>query len=123
VIAVGLENCRMNAKIEASPITADELVGALDALGVSFLSGGVQTPRALALLGAELLLGLARDPDERVRLSVISLLLVRPGFTEVIPGVAEQLDGDAKRTFECYCGATHGLQREHQKSLKNSSAS
>lgn len=107
----------MDTQTEGSPITTDELVGALDALGVPFLAGGIQTPRALALSNSELLLGLARDPDARVRLAVIPLLLLRPDFAEVIPGVARKLRGDARLTFWCYCTAAHWLQRKYKEPL------
>lgn len=107
----------MDTKVETLPITTDELVGKLDALGVPFLTGGIQTPRALGLSRSQLLLGLARDPDARVRLSVIPLLLVRPEFAEEISGVAEQLDGDARLTFECYCTAAYWLQRKYEQPL------
>ena len=107
----------MDTKVKKLRITTDEVVGKLDALGVPFLAGGIQTPRALALSNSELLLGLARDPDARVRLSVIPLLLVRPEFAEAIPGVAERLDGDARLTFECYCTAARWLQRKYEKRL------
>lgn len=108
----------MDTQVDALPITTDELVGALDALGVPFLAGGLRTPRALALSGSELLLGLACDSDARVRLAVIPLLLLHPEYGEAIPGVAEQLEGDAGLTFECYCTAAHWLQRKHAKALK-----
>lgn len=107
----------MDTDIIRSPITSDELVGALDALGVPFLAGGIQTTRARALSNSGLLLGLARNPDARVRLAVILLLLLRPEYAEAIPGVAKQLRGDARLTFECYCTAAHWLQRKYQKPL------
>jgi hypothetical protein len=107
----------MEIETVGSPITSDELVGALDALGVPFLAGGIQTPRALALSNSELLLGLARDPDARVALAVIPLLLIRPECADAIPGVVRQLVGDAKLTFECYCTAARWLQRKYKKQL------
>ncbi len=109
----------MDIKTEGLPITTDELVGALDALGVPFLAGGIQTPRTFALSRAELLLGLARDPDARVRLAVIPLLLVHPECAEVIPEVAKQLEEEARLTFECYYTAAHWLQRKYEKTLTN----
>jgi hypothetical protein len=107
----------MDTKIETLPITTDELVGALDALNVPFLAGGIQTPRALALSDSDLLLGLARDPDARVALAVIPLLLVHPECAEAIPGVVNQLEGDARLTFECYCTAAYWLQRQYERPI------
>jgi hypothetical protein len=49
----------MDSEAETLSITTDELVGKLDALGVPFLTGGIQTPRALSLSRSQLLLGLA----------------------------------------------------------------
>lgn len=109
----------MDTEAATSPITTDELVGALDALGVPFLAGGLQTPRALALSNSELLLGLASDPDSRVRLAVIPLLLLHPVCAAAAQDVATQLKGDAKLTFLCYCTAAHWLQRKYEKTLTN----
>lgn len=102
-----------------SPVTTDELVGALDARGVPILTGGLGSPRAMHLSDSDLLLGLARDPDARVRLAVIPLLLLRPECADSILGVANQLEQDARLTFECYCTAAHWLQREYEKPLRD----
>jgi hypothetical protein len=103
----------MNITATTSPITTDELVGALDARGVPFLTGGVQTPHALALAPTELLLGLARDAEARVRLAVIPLLLSHPEYAAGVPLVTAQLTGDAKLTFQFYCAAAYWLQRKY----------
>jgi hypothetical protein len=63
------------------------------------------------------LLGLARDPDARVALAIVPLLLLRPERAEAIPAVAKQLEGDAKLMFECYCTEAHWLQRQCEKPL------
>jgi hypothetical protein len=97
--------------------TADELVGALDARGVPFLTGGVQSAQALALTPAELLLGLARDQDARVRLAVIPLLLVHPEYAVSALDVANQLDAEALRMFQFYYTAAYWLQRKYAERL------
>lgn len=56
--------------------SADELVGALNALDVPFLSGGVK--RSQTLPSAQLMAGLAIQDDARMRLALIPLLLSRP---------------------------------------------
>lgn len=107
----------MNVETAASAATTDELVGALDSRGVPFLTGGRETPRALALSDADLLLGLACDSDARVRLAVIPLLLVHPSTSTAARQVAMQLQGDAQLTFQFYYTAAHWLQREHHEAL------
>lgn len=97
--------------------TADELVGALDARGVPFLTGGVQSARALALTPTELLLGLARDQDARVRLAVIPLLLRHPEFAAQAQEAAARLSGDARRTFELFYTAARLLQQKYSAPL------
>lgn len=99
--------------ITTSVSSTDELVGALDARGVPFLTGGMQSPRALALTPDELLLGLARDTDARVQLAVIPLLLVHPEYAEVVPAVASQLEGSNQLTFRFYYTAAYFLQRKY----------
>ena len=101
-----------------SDISTDELVGALDARGVPFLTGGVQTPRALALTPRELLLGLVRDADARVQLAVIPLLLVHPEYAELAPEVAHQLQGPNQLTFQFYYTAAYFLQHKYETGLK-----
>lgn len=103
--------------MQSAQLLSDELVGALDARGVPFLTGGVQSTRALALSPTELLQGLARDVDARLRLAVIPLLLVHPDYAEGSHAVAAQLEGDDRLTFQCYYTAAHWLQRKYAKSL------
>ena len=79
-------------------------------------------PRArLVTLAA--FVGLARDPDARVALAVIPLLLIHPECAEAILQVAMHLEGDARLTFECYCTAAYWLQRRYNKPLADLLAS
>lgn len=71
------------SELQRFTYTDDELVGALDALDVPFLSGGAlnDTARALAAGPAVLLQGLAQSEDARVRSALIPLLLRHPEFS------------------------------------------
>lgn len=100
--------------IAQTNVTTDELVGAMDAHGVPFLTGGIQSPRALAIAPAELVLGLARDEDARVQLALIPLLLVHPEYAEVIPEIADRLEGNTRQTLLFYYTAAYWLQRKFQ---------
>ncbi len=62
---------------------ADELVGALDELGLHVLSGGIKPNRVIP--PAELVAGLVMQSDARVRLALIGLLLYRPDFALAVP--------------------------------------
>ncbi|MGB0387880.1 MAG: hypothetical protein ACPGWR_23935 [Ardenticatenaceae bacterium] len=63
--------------------SADELVGALDGLGLHILSGGIKPSRVIP--PAELVAGLVMQSDARVRLALIGLLLYRPDFALAVP--------------------------------------
>lgn len=62
---------------------ADELVGALDELGLHVLSGGIKPSRVIP--PAELVAGLVMQSDARMRLALIGLLLYRPDFALAVP--------------------------------------
>ena len=62
---------------------ADELVGALDGLGLHVLSGGIKPSRVIP--PAELVAGLVMQSDARLRLALIGLLLYRPDFALAVP--------------------------------------
>ncbi len=100
--------------MSAVPLTADELVGALDALGVRFLTGGEPSPRAHGLTPADLLAQLAAQPDARLRLATIPLLLRRPEFAVAAPAAAEQITGQARWTLKLYYTAAVLLQRRYR---------
>ncbi len=64
-------------------LSADELVGALDMLGLHVLSGGIKPSRVIP--PAELVAGLVMQSDARVRLALVGLLLYRPDFALAVP--------------------------------------
>ncbi|MGB0386264.1 MAG: hypothetical protein ACPGWR_15755, partial [Ardenticatenaceae bacterium] len=63
--------------------SADELVGALDMLGLHVLSGGIKPHRVIP--PAELVAGLVMQSDARIRLALVGLLLYRPDFALAVP--------------------------------------
>lgn len=98
-------------------LTADELVGALDALDVPFLRGGVQDDAARALTPARLMEGLVQSPEARVRSALIPLLLRHPEFAEGARLAASRLSGQAHYTLACLYTAAVLLQREYAERL------
>ncbi|MCL4506203.1 MAG: hypothetical protein M1434_10065 [Chloroflexi bacterium] len=98
--------------------TPDELVGALDALGVHFLSGGDSSPRARSLAPAELLAQLAAQPDARLRLAIIPLLLCRPEFASAAPTALEQLTEQRRQTFKLYYTAAAECVNDYATTLR-----
>ena len=101
----------------AALLTADELVGALDTLDVHFLTGGEASPRARRLPPADLLAQLAAQPDARMRLAIIPLLLRRPEFAATAPVAAELITGQTRWTLKLYYTAAVLLQRCYRDSL------
>ncbi|MBI4673986.1 MAG: hypothetical protein HY741_20255 [Chloroflexi bacterium] len=103
-------------------VTEDELVGALDALDVPFLTGGAQNASATALTADELLAGLARSSDARVRSALIPLLLRHPEFAPEAKIADKRLNTEtiARSTLECFYTAAVLLQRKYAKRLAQS---
>jgi hypothetical protein len=97
--------------------TSDELVGALDALDVPFLVGGIQDEAARALTPAELMEGLAQSPEARVRSAIIPLLLRHPEFAEAALLAAGHLQPPARYTLELFYTAALLLERKYRDRL------
>ncbi|MBI4672665.1 MAG: hypothetical protein HY741_13485 [Chloroflexi bacterium] len=93
--------------------SADELVGALDALDVPFLMGGVQNETALALSPAALLQGLASAPEARMRSALIPLLLRHPELAKEAQVASTRLTGQPRDTLELFYTAALLLQRKY----------
>ena len=103
------------AESQTVQVTEDELVGALDALDVPFLSGGISDARTAAMTPDELLVGLARSTDARVRSAVIPLLLRHPEFARAAKIADRNLDAEkaARTTLECFYTAALLLQKKY----------
>lgn len=94
-------------------ITPSELVGALDALDVPFLAGGAPTK----LLPAELIQGLARAPEARLRAAIIPLVLRHPEYATDVRAADQALSDLARVTCECFYTAAVLLQRKYHERL------
>jgi hypothetical protein len=100
-------------------LTPDELVGALDALDVPFLRGGVQDDAARALTPAGLMEGLVQSPEARVRSALIPLLLRHPEFAASAQIAAANLQPPARHTLELFYTAALLLQRKYTERLSH----
>jgi hypothetical protein len=105
--------------MDTDRLTSDELVGALDALDVPFLVGGIQDEAARALTPAELMEGLAQSPEARVRSALIPLLLRHPEFAEAALLAAGHLQPPARYTLELSYTAALLLQRKYAERLSH----
>lgn len=99
-------------------ISEDELVGALDALEVPFLIGGVQDQVAQTMSPDELLQGLAHSSDARVRSAIIPLLLRHPEFADSARVAASLLRGQPQYTLQLLYTAAHLLQKRYVERLE-----
>jgi hypothetical protein len=98
-------------------LTADELVDALDALDVHFLSGGQPGVNVEQVHPERLLAQLAAQPEARLRLSIVPLLLRHPDLASVLPLALELASESARLTLMLYYTAAQLLQQEHHASL------
>ncbi len=93
----------------------DELIDALDTLGVRFLSGGTGHRRTFS--PAILLSALAADPEARLRMALIPLLLAHPEFAEDVHTAERRLPTECVAVLRCYYTAAHWLQVKHHEEL------
>jgi hypothetical protein len=98
-------------------LSANELVGALDARDVHFLTGGEYSNRAHDITPAQLLAELAMQNDARMRLAIIPLLLRRPELSSVAIDATQRVVGSARQTLKLYYTAAMLLQRLHHSRL------
>ena len=94
--------------------TGDQLVNALQALGVNFLMGAKGTGESLHTKPARLIAELAQSDEARLRLSLIPLFLEHPEYALRVRGVAKKLDPSARLTLQCYYSAAIWLAKKHQ---------
>ena len=97
--------------------SADELIGALNALGVHFLAGGESVVPFPALPPARLLAALAQQTDARLRLAIVALLLWRPELARAIPEATAYLAEPALTTLKLFYTAAVLLQQEYAAQL------
>lgn len=90
----------------------DRLVAALRDLGIRFLANGdgsTEKPRAHS--PAELIAGLASDPDPRLHLALTALFLLHPGWSAFVPDIVAMLDESARVELKARYMAAVYLQR------------
>ena len=97
--------------------SADELISALNALGVHFLVGGESPPKTV-LPPARLLAALAEQEDARLRLAIVPLLLYRPGLACTVPETLLLLAEPARTGFKLFYTAAVLLQEEYAAPLE-----
>jgi len=99
--------------------SADELVSALNSLGVRFLAGGESVEPSPALLPARLLAALAEQTDARLRLAIVALLLCRPDLARAVPEAVAYLAEPALTTLKLFYTAAVLLQQEYAARLQD----
>ena len=91
--------------------TPQQLVDALDTLGVHFLRGGSGVPCRMA--PDRVLAALAVSSEARLRLAIIPLMLAHPEFSGHVVAAWQQLSPESAVTLQCYYTAAYWLQRKH----------
>jgi hypothetical protein len=94
--------------------TGDQLVNALQTLGVNFLMGGNKTEETLSKHPTRLITELAQNGEARLRLSLIPLFLEHPEYASRVRNIAKKLDLPARLTLQCYYSAAVWLAKKHQ---------
>lgn len=98
------------------PIEAVELVDALDTLGVAFLRGGSGTRRGFP--PAVLLTALASNPEARLRMALIPLLLAHPEFAPAVRQAEQSLLAKDAVVLRCYYTAAVWLRAKYRSRLE-----
>lgn len=100
-----------------SHASADELVAALNAYDVHFVSGG-SIPASREYTPSRLLTELAQSEDARIRLAVIAILLRRPEFAMSLPSALQNLPPALQQVLKLYYTAAMLLQDEYRIKLE-----
>jgi hypothetical protein len=98
--------------------SADELITELNRLGVHFVTGGEPKMSAPPLLPVELLASLASQPEARLRLALIPLLLIHSEFAAAIPDALTRLSEREQLTLKLFYTAAVILQQCHAEQLR-----
>ena len=100
------------------PSSAEGLTAELQAHGLHFLIGERPAPSTPRLSSAELLAGLTRQADARLRAALIALLLYNPALGKAVPEALSQLEGRERMTLKLYYTATVILQAKYAERLR-----
>lgn len=95
-------------------LTDDQLVTELNRLGVNFLSGEHVVCLDPPVTPLELLVGLAKSTNARVRLSIIPLLLLHSSYSYHAVSAVENLSDNAQNTLMLFYTAALLLQCKYQ---------
>jgi hypothetical protein len=93
-------------------LTPDQLVTALNNLDVPFLTGG--EPLSVSLMPTGLFSALISQPEARLRLAIIPLLLKQPDFAIVVPDIITHLPQFEALQLKLYYTAAMLLQQKYQ---------
>jgi hypothetical protein len=96
----------------------DRLATELNSLGVHFVTGGESELSIPSLPSAELLAGLVAQPEARLRLALIPLLLVHPELATAIPEALARLSEREQLTLKLFYTAAVILQQCHAEQLR-----
>ncbi len=97
----------------------EQLVAELDALGVHFLRGAKAAEPTGQIAPASLMALLAANPEARMRLALIPLLLRRPDYAYYV-GAALQDAATGQLVLKCYYTAARYLQQKYRARLEHS---
>lgn len=98
--------------------SADQLVAELNRLGVHFVTGGGVERSTPSLPSAALLAGLASQPEARLRLALIPLLLAHPEVATAVPEALARLPKREQLTLKLFYTAAVILQQCHAEQLR-----
>ena len=99
--------------------SAEMLVNGLLALDLHFVVEKTSTgAKGEKISPQDLLVGLARQDDARLRLALIGLFLYRPELADVVSPALAQLDTAGQTTLKLFYTAAVLLQRIHQHQLQ-----
>lgn len=99
--------------------SADRLVTELNRLGVHFVTGGEPEGLVLPLSPVELLAGLTAQPEARLRLALIPLLLVHSELATAVPEALARLAEREQLTLKLFYTAAVILQQGHAEQLRS----
>jgi hypothetical protein len=101
---------------ELNRLDEEQVVAALEALGVSYLSRRGEA-QAEIYAPCQLLAALVRQPSSRVRAALIALLLARPDYSAHSRDALSLLNEQEAQTFKLFYSAAVLLQRQYAPTL------
>jgi len=97
-----------------STSTRDQLVNALQTLGINFLMVGKKTEETLSKHPTRLITELAQSEEARLRLSLIPLFLEHPEYASRVRNIVKKLELPARLTLQCYYSAAVWLAKKRE---------